>query len=144
MSRLFRRVLVAFATGETAASYTLQILNAAGEVVQTVTGLPGIPMADAVVMDVTVPASLEAAITRLRWQKLMVSGGTWADARDEEGELIETPKAGSTKTAQDCKGDTVIVSLEMFASAFVRLLPVNSSGTLTAPGAVTFEIGLKD
>jgi hypothetical protein len=139
--RQYRRVLAAFAAGETTATYTEQILNEDGSVCRETSGLTAFRMAGAAAMDLLIPSGIAVGVNKIQFQKAMVLGGTFTDARDVYGSLITAPK---TETAQTAKGDIVMVNPEMFASFLVKLLPVDSGGSAIAPGAVTFEIALKD
>lgn len=141
MGRHFRRVLATFAVGATTATYTEQILNEDGSVARETTGLTYFRMGDAAGMDILIPSGIAAGVNKLQFQKATVKGGTFYDARDKDGSLLAAPK---TETAQTAKGDVVFVNADMFASVLVKLLPVDAGGAAYAPGAVTFEIALKD
>lgn len=141
MGRQYRRVLAAFAADATTATYTEQILNEDGSVAREITGLTYFRMGQAGAMDLLIPSGIAAGVNKIQFQKATVLGGTFYDARDRDGSLITAPKA---ETAQTAKGDIVLVNTDMFASLLVKLLPVDAGGAAYAPGAVTFEIALKD
>jgi len=143
--RQHRLVKAAFDAGATTATYTTQFLDGSGGAVATrQTSGSHFSLAGMGAMAVGVPADLANDVVRLQYQVAASATGPWYDARDEAGELIQTPKADSAKTLQDCKGDSLLVDVNMFAFSLIKIVPLNVGGTAEAPGAVTFELSLKE
>jgi len=138
-------VTATFEAGETTATYAGNQIDAAGGII-TARQRTGdfFSVAGMAAMNISIPADLAANVVRLQYQVAASAAGPWGDARDEAGELIQTPKADSSKTLQDCKGDVLLVDVNMFAAAFVKIVPLNVGDTAEAPGAVVFEISLKE
>lgn len=141
MSRQFKRILATFAAGETTATYTEQLVDENGQVIsqRQITGRSWFGLGAKAMVALAFPSTgIAAGVAAVQFQGSFNpgdSGATWYDCRDEDGDLISVTKAA---------GDAVAVPADVAAFHGLRLLPVDSGGAAAAPGAVVFEIGVKE
>ncbi len=139
--RNIRRILAIFAADATTATYTEQILAEDGSVARQIPGLTAFRMGPFSAMDIAIPDGIAAGVVKLRFKKASALGGTFREAHDQDGVVIAVPKTVSIQTVKE---KSFLVDTSMFASALVQVLPVDTNGAAIAPGAVTFEISVKD
>lgn len=136
--RQYRYVTAAFAADATTATYTEKALTGGGGVAARSRSGAYIHMEGAAMMSIGIPTGIAVGVDALRFQVAYNADGTWYDARDSAGELI------SVASVQTVKGDAVLVDTDMLAFPLVKIVPVDSGGDATAPGAITLDVGLKD
>jgi hypothetical protein len=139
--RQLRRILATFAAAATTATYTEQELAADGTVKREVTGLTSFRMSPWAGINIAIPSGVAAGVVKLRYKVASAADGTFREMHDEDGVVIASP---ATVSIQTVKNKVICVDPDMFASALVQLLPVDVNGAAIAPGAVVFEISVKD
>jgi hypothetical protein len=92
-------------------------------------------------MNIAVPSGIAGGVVKLRFKVASVLGGSFREAYDEDGIVIAVP---ATVSIQVVKDKVFFVDPDTFCSALVQLLPVDVNGAAITPGAVVFEISLKD
>jgi hypothetical protein len=142
MSRAFKRVLAAFAAAATTATYTEQLVSQGGQVnAQRQVTRSWFEAGAEALISVAIPAAVAAGVDAIHFQGCFNPGdsdATWYDVRGDDGELI------TIESVQTVKGDVVAVAAAISTFHALRLVPVDSGNSATAPGAVTFEIGVKE
>lgn len=136
-TRAHKVIQAAFATGQTTATYTEQIVNEDGGVVRQRVGLEYFSLAQTAMLSVGIPSGVAAGVDALHFQTAYDPTGTWYDLYAADGTLI------TVESVQDIKGSVQVVKADVCAGLFLRIVPVDSGDSATAPGAVTFELGAK-
>jgi hypothetical protein len=146
IGRQFFRVLATFEAAATTATYTVQTLKEDGSVDRQLTGLAEFRQPTAAMLSLGVPSGVGATVDKVRLQACFApreSSPTWYDVLDEDGTVMEIPNDDASKTIQDVKGDALPVDADVATMPYLRLVCVDDGGSAVAPGAVTFEIGVK-
>lgn len=141
MTRTYKRILAVFEAAATTATYTEQTVDYAGQVLaQRQITRPWFSFGGEGLLSVAIPAGIDAGVDAIHFQASFNpgdTGATWYDVRDDAGALI------TIESAQTVKGDVVAIPAAISTFHGLRIVPVDSSDDPAAPGAVTFEIGVK-